>query len=189
MRRISLGPNPIDKPIAGALAKHGDRRAEKLANAVTRAGDEKVLLRAAALLAAAGELTGARRKRDFDYLLALLTVTSCLDHLSKHLVKETRPDRMHPFFLKKGIPKSGARDDAFPSGHALHLGALASCLARMYPQAAPVIWTAASGVAATRVLLLAHWFSDVAFGFVGGIVLDKLMSGLAGNRPKSREHT
>lgn len=178
MRRKTVHPDRLDRDIAGGIAKHGNKRAERAADWLTHAGDERVLLPSAAAAALLARLTGSRRTRDFEYLLALLVVTSCIDHLSKHLLAETRPDRLHPGFLKSGIPKSGSANDAFPSGHALHLGALASVLSRMYPNESKCIWTAAGAITATRVVLLAHWFSDAAFGFIGGVVLDKLLSRL-----------
>jgi hypothetical protein len=39
---------------------------------------------------------------------------------------QTRPDRRTVIGHARGIPFSGKREDAFPSGHALHMGALAS---------------------------------------------------------------
>lgn len=191
MRRKKLNPDRLDRIVADGIAKYGNRREERVARWLTLAGDERFLLPAAAALALLGEATQSRHRRDFEYLLALLVVTSALDHVSKHLLTETRPDRLYPRFLKFGIPKSGAAGDAFPSGHALHLGATASALSRIYPHASKCIWGMAGAMTATRVALLAHWLSDAAFGFIGGIVLDKSLSRLtryAGHkRPRAND--
>ena len=49
-----------------------------------------------------------------------------LSHGLKLLFDQTRPDRRTVIGHVHGIPFSGKRKDAFPSGHALHMGALAS---------------------------------------------------------------
>ncbi len=86
-----------------------------------------------------------------------------LPHLLKQVVDQERPDRtvMPP---RHGIPKSGNPYDAFPSGHAMHIGAIASAMSRMYPKACGWIWLGGLAVASTRIALLAHWTSDVVAG-------------------------
>ena len=72
------------------------------------------------------------------------------------------------------------REDAFPSGHALHIGALA-CPAGTLP-AGPrrVVRTLAVGLSLTRVAVLAHWASDVAVGFAVGVALGTFFTLLDG---------
>jgi hypothetical protein len=72
-------------------------------------------------------------------------------HLIKRFVDRGRPDLER--FSWHGIPRSGNRNDSFPSGHALHLGALASALTRRGPsRLRPFVWPAAIGLASTRLL-------------------------------------
>ncbi|WP_438745036.1 phosphatase PAP2 family protein [Bradyrhizobium sp. U531] len=44
----------------------------------------------------------------------------------KSVFNQTRPDRRTVLGHVHGVSFSGKREDAFPSGHALHMGALAS---------------------------------------------------------------
>jgi membrane-associated phospholipid phosphatase len=68
-----------------------------------------------------------------------------------------------------GIPRSGDAWDSFPSGHAVHIGALAGPLLRAAPsKARPFLGAGLAGLAATRVLLLAHYGSDVLAGLLLG---------------------
>jgi undecaprenyl-diphosphatase len=89
-------------------------------------------------------------------------------------VDQQRPDRrIHG--RRHGVPKSGRAYDAFPSGHAVHVGNLASVIARLFPRWRWIAWGAGSAVATARVLLLAHWLTDVIVGLVVGIGLERLV--------------
>jgi undecaprenyl-diphosphatase len=64
--------------------------------------------------------------------------------------------------------------DSFPSGHALHLGAFAVASRLIVPRRWRwVVWLGAFGLASTRVILLAHWLSDVLAGLTLGAVLER----------------
>jgi undecaprenyl-diphosphatase len=98
-----------------------------------------------------------------------------LPHVIKKLVNQERPDRLTVYGHLHGVPFSGNKYDAFPSGHALHAGALASAATILPPPERNSVWAAVSLLVATRVVLLAHWLSDVAAGFAMGVVLERLM--------------
>ena len=73
-------------------------------------------------------------------------------------------------------------------GHALHLGALASALTRTGPsRLRPFIWPAAIGLASTRLLLLAHYVSDVVAGLVFGVATDRTIAALFARGPARRK--
>ena len=74
-----------------------------------------------------------------------------------------------------GISFSGKREDAFPSGHALHMGALASAAGTLPAAPRRTIRTLAVGLSLTRVAILAHWASDVVAGFALGAGLERLL--------------
>jgi membrane-associated phospholipid phosphatase len=75
---------------------------------------------------------------------------------------------------RHGVPRSGKPWDSFPSGHAVHLGALAAGLRRFLPRRLrPVLWSTTLALASTRVLLVAHYLSDVAAGLVMGFAIDR----------------
>jgi len=70
-----------------------------------------------------------------------------------------------------GISFSGGREDAFRSGHALHMGALASAAGTLRTRPRWAIRAFAIGLSLTRVVVLAHWASDVVAGFALGAIL------------------
>jgi len=94
-------------------------------------------------------------------------------HLLKCVVAQERPDRVEIHGDRHGIPRSGEAFDAFPSGHAVHMGALAAALSRILPKYRVLIWGASTMVALTRVVLLAHWTSDVLVGGALGVGLEQ----------------
>jgi undecaprenyl-diphosphatase len=98
-----------------------------------------------------------------------------LPHGLKLLFNQTRPDRRTVLGHVHGISFSGKRQDAFPSGHALHMGALASAAGSLPAGSRWTIRTVAVGLSLTRVMVLAHWVSDVAVGFLLGAVLERLL--------------
>jgi undecaprenyl-diphosphatase len=60
-----------------------------------------------------------------------------------------------------GVSLSGKRNDAFPSGHALHMGALASAASALPTGPRRAVQGLALGLSLTRIVVLAHWASDV----------------------------
>jgi len=69
------------------------------------------------------------------------------------------------------------RDDAFPSGHASGVFAVAAVFADRYEDPVPILaYGAASLVAASRVVLNRHWASDVVAGSALGIVVGRSLS-------------
>lgn len=58
-----------------------------------------------------------------DHVLLTALVSSALPHLLKSVFDQERPDRRTVRGHWRGISFSGNRLDAFPSGHAVHIGA------------------------------------------------------------------
>jgi undecaprenyl-diphosphatase len=102
----------------------------------------------------------------------------------KLIFDQTRPDRRKVLGHVHGVSFSGKRDDAFPSGHALHMGALASAAGALPPGPRRAIRAIAVGLSLTRVAILAHWASDVLAGFALGVVLERLLRPWTGYHPK-----
>jgi undecaprenyl-diphosphatase len=82
------------------------------------------------------------------------------------------------------VPRSGTGRDAFPSGHAIHLGALASAICRFHPRSRPYVLGATALIAGTRVLLLAHWLSDVLLGLTSGVLVEQAVWAVSGNQAR-----
>ena len=67
----------------------------------------------------------------------------------------------------------GGHESAFPSGHALHVGALASAATLLPTKTRNAIWATGAVLVTTRIVLLAHWFTDVAVGLVLGVGVER----------------
>ena len=172
---ITVQPTEADVVIARAIARATAPAPEEIARALTWGADEKVLV----VLAAAGWLASRDRgeplRRAGNHALLVTVAAALLPHGLKRLFDQTRPDRRTVIGHVHGIPFSGKREDAFPSGHALHMGALASAAGALPAGPRRTIRTLAVGLSLTRIVVLAHWTSDVVAGFALGAVLERLL--------------
>jgi membrane-associated phospholipid phosphatase len=174
MALITIKPTAADKFIANSIAAHTRPPVEKTVQLLTWGADEKLLL----ALAAAAWLYAAPRPslRPYaDHFLCLSLLSAILPHIMKDAVNQTRPDRLSVRGHWRGIPLSGRARDAFPSGHAVHMGALASAADLFPPTQRRVVQALALALSATRILLLAHWTSDVIAGFALGGLLERVL--------------
>jgi hypothetical protein len=123
---MTVRPTEADIAVARAIARDTGPVPEKLARVLTWGADEKVLL----ILAAVGWLASRGRgeplQRAGNHAVLVAVAASILPHGMKLLFDQIRPDRRTMLGHVHGISFSGKREDAFPSGHALHMGALAS---------------------------------------------------------------
>ncbi len=173
---ITVRPTKADVAIARAIARDTAPAPEEIARALTWGADEKVLL----VLAAVGWLASRGRvepplRRAGNHALLVAVAGSLLPHVLKILFDQTRPDRRTMIGHVHGISFSGKREDAFPSGHALHMGALASAAGALQAGPRRAIRVLAVGLSLTRIVVLAHWASDVVAGFALGAVLERLL--------------
>ncbi len=175
MALVTVKPTRIDIAIADDVADHATPGAEEAAEALTWGADEHVLL----ALAAAGWLyVQVRRPAAHpiaNHVLAVSVATAVLPHILKSLFNQTRPDRLTVRGHRHGIPISGQPNDAFPSGHAVHMGALASAAGLLPPARRRLARSLAVGLSLTRIALLAHWTTDVLAGFALGIGVERLL--------------
>ena len=160
---------------------------EKAADVITRGAErEEHLLEALTVgwwLWCRGRPAGQRQAS--NHLLVTTLAASALPHLLKLVFNQRRPDRVTVRGHLHGVPFSGKPLDAFPSGHAIHIGALGSAASRLPPAQRYAIWAAGAALVTTRVVLLAHWASDVAAGLVIGVGLERGLRGLTGFGPAS----
>jgi membrane-associated phospholipid phosphatase len=178
MALITIKPTALDKSIADTIAAHTRPPVEKVAQFVTWGADEKVLV----ALATAGWLYAVRRpalRPLANHFLAVSLLSAILPHLMKGAVNQVRPDRVSVRGHRRGIPFSGRAWDAFPSGHAVHMGALASAAGLLPPLQRRAVRGVSLAISATRILLLAHWTSDVLAGFALGGLLERALRRLA----------
>jgi membrane-associated phospholipid phosphatase len=173
---VTLPPTRIDLAVSRACAHAATPGIERALGVITWVADEKVVLGAAAAFWLYARLRKRNPKmvREAGRMLCSVAAAGALPHAFKRLVDRERPDRAVVRGPRHGIPRSGNAWDSFPSGHALHLGAAAGPIARMVPASArPFVWPAAIALAAVRIMLLAHYVTDVAAGLAMGAGLDK----------------
>ena len=180
MALITVPPTTADVAIANIIASHTTPPTEKVAGFLTWGADEHVLgaLTAAWWLYSRGEST--HRRRAADHVLLTTLVAAVLPHLCKAVFDQERPDRLTVRGHQRGVPLSGKERDAFPSGHAVHVGALASAASCLPKGQRNAVWLVGAGLVATRVVLLAHWTSDVLVGSVIGVVTERLLRRFTG---------
>jgi membrane-associated phospholipid phosphatase len=170
--RWRIGPTEVDRRVAAAIGEHASPGIEWPTRVLTFAADEKLLLGIVGVFWLTSRPGTAKRKA--SYVASNVIVADALSHVLKHAVAQIRPDRCVLHGPRQGIPFSGKPFDAFPSGHAMLAGTLASSLSRVFPAYRGWFWSVATVLAATRVVLLAHWVSDVAVGLGLGAVLEHL---------------
>ncbi|MCK1390600.1 phosphatase PAP2 family protein [Bradyrhizobium sp. 1] len=186
MTLATVKPTRIDIAIANEIADHTNSELEQTAQALTWGADEHVLL----ALAAAGWLYArirpAEERRAANHILAVSVATAVLPHILKSAFDQLRPDRLTLQGHWRGIPFSGQPRDAFPSGHAVHMGALASAAGLLPPVPRRLLRATATALSLSRIALLAHWASDVVAGFTLGVVVERMLRPLTLTRPNRR---
>jgi undecaprenyl-diphosphatase len=182
---VPVRPANADVEIAQTIARHTSPVPEEIARALAWGADEKVLLVLASIGWVASRGGGEQIRRAGDHALLVALASSLLPHAMKLIFDQTRPDRKTVLGHVHGISFSGKRDDAFPSGHALHMGALASAAGVLPPGPRRAIRAIAVSLSLARVAILAHWASDVLAGFALGAVLERLLRPLTGYPPDS----
>jgi membrane-associated phospholipid phosphatase len=174
MARITVGPTQLDKDVAGAIGHYTDPPVERAAGALTWGADEHVLIAAAAI----GWLLTRRSeepvRRLNTHLLVCSLSTAILPHVLKSFIAQERPDRCTIRGHGRGIPFSGKALDSFPSGHALHVGALASAATLLRARTRNLVWAIGIVLVGTRVVLLAHWLTDVLAGLGIGVAVERV---------------
>ena len=105
------------------------------------------------------------RRAGIATALASLGTTYVVQRVVKPIFRRRRP------FVNRETMVVGIRtaDASFPSGHAASSFAAATAIATFYPNAAPLVFTLATLVGASRVHLGHHFPSDVAVGGTIGI--------------------
>ena len=180
MTPYRIPPTRGDVAIANAVAEYTSPRAEQAAELLTWAADEHVVLAIAAGWWLYCRGRPLRDRRNSDHILLTTLAVSLAPHLLKTIFDQRRPDRLTVRGHLHGVPLSGKPLDAFPSGHAMHVGALASA-ATVLPRAKRnLVWATGAALVMTRVVLLAHWASDVLAGLALGALTERLLRPLTG---------
>ena len=188
MALYRIEPTELDVEIADAIARHTGPIPEETASALTWGADEHVLLALAASYWLYARGSDRRVRLASNHVLLTSVAVTLLPHLLKRVFDQERPDRRTIRGHLHGVPFSGKPRDAFPSGHALHVGALVSAATELPPRERELIWGIGTGLVLTRVVLLAHWVSDVVAGLAIGAVVERLLRFWTGYGTKDDSH-
>jgi hypothetical protein len=180
MALVRVRPTSADISIANTVGSYTGPETERAAGVLTWGADEHVLCALAAGWWLYSRSKSIDQRRASDHVLLTTLVGSALPHLLKRIFDQERPDRRTIRGHWRGVPFSGRRLDAFPSGHAVHVGALASAASVLPARQRNLAWSVGTGLVLTRIILLAHWASDVAVGLVVGAVTERLMRHVTG---------
>jgi undecaprenyl-diphosphatase len=175
MALCQVKPTRLDERIANAISSHTGPAYEKTAEVLSWGADEHVLMALAAGFWLYAHIGGPRERAHSKHLLLTTAVVTLLPHVLKSIFDQERPDRRTVLGHLRGVPLTGEPLDAFPSGHAVHVGALASAATELPPTQRNAVWAIGAVLVATRVVLLAHWLSDVLAGLAIGAVVERLL--------------
>ena len=186
MAPITVRPTQVDVEIADAIAAHTGPRTEQAAELITWGADEHVLCTLAVGWWPYSRLGDSASRGASNRVLMTTLVSSALPHILKKMFDQERPDRLTVRGHWRGVPLSGKRLDAFPSGHAVHIGALASAASVLPCRQRNTLWAIGAGLVLTRIVLLAHWTSDVAAGLIVGALTERLIRRFTGQFPHAK---
>lgn len=103
------------------------------------------------------------------YLLVSIALSGLIANLLKRAIGRARPQHYDDWGILGFSPFSGHSSFAsFPSGHATTIGAFFAALAFLFPRYRFLFATCAIWLAATRVMIGAHYPSDVVAGLALG---------------------
>jgi undecaprenyl-diphosphatase len=175
MALFRIRPTRADIEIAEWISDHTRPEVERIAKVLTWGADEHVLCALAAGWWLYCRHRSPRHRTDGNHILLTTVGVTLLPHLLKSVFDQKRPDRLMVRGHLHGVPFSGKPLDAFPSGHAIHVGALASAATVLPPAKRNLVWSIGAGLVLTRIVLLAHWTSDVIAGLAIGAVVERLL--------------
>jgi membrane-associated phospholipid phosphatase len=177
---VTIRPTKVDIGIARAVARRTSRAPEEISKGVTWGADEHVLIGLAVGWWIWARIYAPQQQRAADHVLLTQAAASAVPHLLKRAFDQIRPDRKTVIGHLHGVPLSGKAYDAFPSGHAMHVGAVASAATELPPAQRNVVWAIGAVLVSTRIVLLAHWTSDVLAGLALGAILERGLRFLTG---------
>lgn len=144
-----------------------------IAEIITNAGDSKwyfILFVPAFIL-----VRFIKKNRDWSmkllFLVIAISTSGLINMLIKWIAGRNRPINL----FNQGVFgfnyfEIGYELNSFPSGHALTAFSLAAALSILFPRCSVFAFIAATAIALSRVMITAHYLSDVVAGAMIGIV-------------------
>lgn len=126
----------------------------------------------------------SRRMQRLGFALFISFISSGVSvQILKHLTGRARPRKEIGVFFAGPSLRGGF--DSFPSGHTMVAFCLAYALARFFPRYSPLFYLTAVLVAIERVLLLAHFPTDVLVGALLGLFTGMMIFALWIKNPEN----
>ena len=175
MALFRVRPTQTDIEIADAISRHTNSDVETAAQILSWGADEHILCALAAGWWLCCRHGSIQARRDSSHILLTTMAVTILPHVLKKIFDQERPDRQMIQAHLHGVPFSGKALDAFPSGHAVHVGALASAASVLPPDQRNLVWSIGAGLVLTRIVLLAHWTTDVIAGLAIGTAIERML--------------
>lgn len=105
-----------------------------------------------------------------SYFLVTIASASALVHLLKTLIGRARPELLAEVGAYSLTPLTGSTVfESFPSGHSAAVGSFFGAFALLVPRLRPLFLAGALLIGASRVIVGAHYPSDVAAGLLVGL--------------------
>jgi undecaprenyl-diphosphatase len=177
---VEVPPTRFDVRLSEAIADRTRPCPEAVAQVVTWGADEHVMCALALAWWVYVRAADKPLRKQSNHVLLVATVVTVLPHVMKSFINQERPNRSIRKGRRHGVPLSGKRLDAFPSGHAMHVGAMMSAATALPLPQRLAVWLTGIGLASTRVLLLAHWLSDVLAGLAIGATIERCARSITG---------
>jgi hypothetical protein len=133
MALLRIRPSRADIEIAEQISDRTSPEVERIAEALTWGADEHVMCALAAGWWFYCRRRSPRHRADSNHILLTTVAVTLLPHFLKSIFDQERPDRLMVRGHLHGVPFSGKPLDAFPSGHAIHVGALSGLVDRRGP--------------------------------------------------------
>ncbi|UWU34384.1 MULTISPECIES: lipid A 1-phosphatase LpxE [Rhizobium] len=111
------------------------------------------------------------------YLFTTVVFSGLLANLLKRAIGRARPDHFHDYGMFSFTPFSGhSAFESFPSGHSTTVGAFFAAFALLFPRYRVAFIACAIWLGMTRVMVGAHYPSDVIAGLAFGAWFSLLMA-------------
>jgi len=91
--------------------------------------------------------------------------------VGRHRPEYFKGETWRQTWIDAGLYHRDSKQSSFFSGHSAAAFTMATILSAYYPPVRPLVYTLATGCAASRIVTEQHWTSDVYIGSIAGIAL------------------